>query len=372
MKLLFATGIYPPEIGGPASFTRQMAHALVSRGVHVEVVTYGDTQTETSSEWNIHVVSRRGGVLVRYLRYAIATWKAARSCDIVFLQGPVSEGLPGTIGAWLAGKPTLMKIVGDYAWEQYQQRTEHPELLDEFIQGRHRGQIRLLEWFERWTTCRARVVVTPSQYLKKIVQAWGVSEDRIQVITNSISPLPVVKPREELRRSLDVESKTVLLTAMRAVPWKGGDFLIKLLTELPATHLLVIAGDGPRLDSWKKLAQELGVSGRCRFLGKIDRIKLAEWYEAADTFLLASGYEGFPHVVVEAVSRGLPCLVSDKGGNTETKELFAAHVQVLPYLDTSAWKEAILHLPQRKIPAPIKDFSQVVEEYLATISQYAK
>ncbi|MHB8831452.1 MAG: glycosyltransferase, partial [Patescibacteria group bacterium] len=51
---------------------------------------------------------------------------------------------------------------------------------------------------------------------------------------------------------------------------------------------------------------------------------------------------GFPHVVVEACSVGLRCIVSDRGGNPETKEFFPNLVTVAPYQNKQAWVEAII------------------------------
>lgn len=368
MKIVFVTGIYPPEIGGPAGYVHACARELVSRGQAPVVVTYGDSRTKIGEGWKVVVVSRAGGVLIRYLRYAYHVWKEARSADIVYLQGPVSDGLPGMLGAIIAGTPTVMKVVGDYAWEIYQQSArENVELLDEFVAHPHGGVIRVLEMIERWTSRRAKRVITPSRYLKRIVEAWGVPSGRIDVIVNSISPLPATQSREELRRSFGVEGKRVVLTAVRAVPWKGVDFLLELLPRLPRDSILIVAGDGPMLPAWKRLAESRGLSHRVRFLGRIDRATLAAWYVASDIFALATGYEGYPHVVAEAVSTGLPCVVSDRGGNPETKESFPDHVLVVPYRDEDAWVAALSRDVPRAEPFLRRTFINVVDETLSVL-----
>lgn len=363
MKILIATGIYPPEIGGPASFVRSFAREMVREGHEISVVTYGDEKTEQGDGWRVIPVLRNGGAVVRYLRYALAVRRAARSVDLVFLQGPVSEGFPGTFGAILAGKKTVMKVVGDYAWEMYQQNVSDAELLDAFVSHRHAGSTRLLEMIERWTARRASTVIVPSTYLKRIVEQWGVSAKKIETIHNSVPPLPETVSRDELRRKFGVEDKNVILTAVRAVPWKGVDFLLEVLRDLPPSHLLICASDGPMLETWKKQAEDAGLSDRVRFLGRIDRAELAAWYRAADVFALATGYEGFPHVIVEAVSVGLPCIVSDKGGNPETAELFPGYVTVCAYRDRQAWTDALKDIPARHAPAAISRFEDTATAY---------
>jgi glycosyltransferase involved in cell wall biosynthesis len=373
MRILLATGIYPPEIGGPASFTRELARELKRRGHEPAVVCYGDEKTLKGEGWDVNVMPRAGGPLVRYARYAWRVFRSARFTDVVFLQGPVSEGLPGTIGAWLARKPTVMKIVGDYAWEIYRQESPaNLELLDEFVKRSHGGSVGRLERIERWTSKRAKLIVTPSRYLKKIVQAWGMAPEKISVIYNTIPPLPPTKPRDELRESAGLAGEKLILTVVRAVPWKHGDFLCEVLAKLPEEYRLAIVGDGPSLADWKRRADELGVASRVNFAGKQNREKVAEWYAMADVFALPSGYEGFPHVVAEAASVGLSSLVSDQGGNPETKELFPGSVTVLPYLDVGEWIMALSAITGRTEPCFSESFEDKAAAYLEILKSIVK
>ena len=346
MKILIATGIYPPEVGGPATYAKGMAAALRLRGHAVTVVAYGENDPRETSEGTSYTfrVSRSGGPVIRYLRYAWRVFRLARKFDLVYAMGPVSEGLPATVGAWFARRPLVMKMVGDYAWEMAQQSGE-PTLLDEFLTRRHRGVIRFYEWAERWTSRRARLVIVPSRYLKTVVEKWGIKPERIQVVINAIEPLPITAGRDAERSALDVSDKTVILTVVRAVPWKGVGELIDWWKDLPSNYYFVIAGDGPELEKWKAAAA--GLSDRVRFLGRTDRQTLASWYEAADAFVLNSGYEGYPHVVAEAASRGVPCLVSDQGGNPETKTTFGDLVNILPYQNRDVWIRAIGSVQKR-------------------------
>lgn len=349
MKIVLATGIYPPEIGGPAGYVRGLAAELVSRGHQVAVVAYGTDKTEMGRGFEVTVIPRTYGPLVRYCRYMLAVRRMARQSDLVYIQGPVSEGLPGMLGAILAGKPTVLKIVGDYAWEQYQQHptfnNQHsiskPELLDEFLIHHHSGKIRLFEAIERWVAKKTKAIIVPSKYLKTVVEKWGIPSDKIKVVYNSIPPLPSGTD-DQLRVKHQLGDKKIILTVVRAVPWKGGDFLCDCLKELPDDYRLVVIGDGPSLEGWKQHAERINVLDHVLWLGRLSRQEVANWYRAADVFVLATGYEGFPHVVVEACSVGLPCIVSDRGGNSETKGFFPELVTIAPYQDKQAWVEAII------------------------------
>lgn len=365
MRILLATGIYPPDAGGPASYTRAFARALSIQGHDVQVVCYGDEDGITAHDgYPVERVARRSFLPIRYWRFLRAVRRRAPLSDVVYLQGPVSEGLPGTIGAIGAGKPTVMKVVGDYAWEAHRLRGG-TERLDAFLARRH-GTIGRIE---RWTAKRAKRVIVPSEYLKGVVMKWGVSSQRVTVIHNAIEPLPSTQSREDVRARLGVQHRRVILTVVRAVPWKNIDFLIGLLPELSADTLLVVVGDGPSINAWKERAASLGIQDRIRWPGRLDRAETADWYRAANVFALPSGYEGFPHVVVEAASLGLPCVVSDRGGNPEMYALLGPeYVTVAPYLDNERWREALQAAEMPATPcSSIPTMHDMVERTLATL-----
>lgn len=346
MRILIASGIYPPEGGGPSIYSHAMARALVSMGHSVSVVAYGEEASSSADGWRVERVSRKGGPIVRYFRFFVRAWKAMKSVDVVYMQGAVSEGLPTTIAAKLRRVPMVYRIPGDYAWEMSQQKGDK-DLLDAFLEKRHRGVIGLYERIERFTARRASRIIAPSQYLKSVAIRWGIDSPFIEVVRNAEDPLPDGLSREKMRQAEKLGESIVCFTIVRAVPWKGIAELIEWWKELPETHRLVMAGDGPELEKWKAMAADSPVANRITFAGRLNREKIGNWMRAADVFVLHSGYEGYPHVVAEAASMGVPCLVSDQGGNPETKEVFGDLIEVLPFRNRDAWVNALGDVSQR-------------------------
>ncbi|MCE9585930.1 glycosyltransferase [Candidatus Uhrbacteria bacterium] len=347
MRILIASGIYPPEGGGPSIYSHAMARALVSMGHNVSVVAYGEEASSTADGWRVERVSRRGGPLVRYFRYFLRVWKAMKSVDVVYMQGAVSEGLPTTIAAGLRRIPTVYRIPGDYAWEMAQQKGDK-DLLDAFLGKRHHGVIGLYERIERFVAKRASRIIAPSQYLKSVAIRWGIESPFIEVVRNAEDPLPDGLSREQMREKEKLGDSIVCFTIVRAVPWKGIAELIEWWKELPETHRLVMAGDGPELEKWKAMAANSPVANRITFVGRQNREQIGNWMRAADVFVLHSGYEGYPHVVAEAASMSVPCLVSDQGGNPETKDVFGDLIEVLPFRSREAWVNALKKVVSRK------------------------
>jgi glycosyltransferase involved in cell wall biosynthesis len=371
MRIVIAAGIYPPEVGGPTTFVPVVAQGLQDAGHEVVVVTYGDEKTICSS-WPVIVVFRGTSVLGRYLRYAFQIYKQARQADLIFLQGAISEGVPGTIAAMLANTPTVLRIPGDYAWEQYQQHIkENPEQLDDFVRHTHAGAIGLMERLERWVAKRAVRLVVPSFYLQRIISQWGVPTEKIEVVYNDVPSLPAPpQSRKEIRARFGIPPEAkILFSIARAVPWKGIEFLLSILPELPATHVFVIAGDGPLLETWRAHVLAEGLSKRVFFVGRWPHAELASWFQAADAFVLASAYEGFPHVAVEAAMQGLHGFLSDAGGNPETQTVFPGYTTILPYHDREAWIQALsqTEFPTHQPFVPHEQMTARVETLLAQV-----
>lgn len=371
MKILLATGIYPPESGGPATFSAGVSAVLRQRGHEVKIISYGE-HPNVSDE--VVWVSRRGGPLVRYCRYMFRAWRLAKDAQIVFVQGAVSEGVPATIAACAARRPVVMRIPGDYAWEMSMQRGG-TVLLDEFLKRFHGSVIGLYERLERWTTRHAAHVVVPSMYLKRVVEQWGIEARKIDVVVNAAEAFPPMRSRAVERAELEVTDEILFLTPVRAVPWKGVAELISWWSDLPERYVLAVAGDGPELSMWQDLARRLALGSRVRFMGRVDKNMLARWYHAADALILHSGYEGYPFVVAEAATFGLPCFVSDQGGNPETHQQFGDLVTIVPYRDRGAWVRVLSAFEpttETRTPRIAQTYAAMVDQIEQVLQTYAK
>jgi glycosyltransferase involved in cell wall biosynthesis len=86
--------------------------------------------------------------------------------------------------------------------------------------------------------------------------------------------------------------------------------------ELAEVEVAVV-GDGPEQPSLRELAGQLGLNGRARFLGRLERGATRAEMERADVLVLTSLYEGHSHTLLEAGAVGLPCVASARGGNPE-------------------------------------------------------
>lgn len=103
---------------------------------------------------------------------------------------------------------------------------------------------------------------------------------------------------------------------------KGQDILLRALQSVVGSIdsgeiTLDFIGEGPSREYLTTLAEELGVAGRCRFLGGQPRKRIYEQLHTYDLLVQPSRYEGFGLTVVEAMAARIPVLVSDMEGPME-------------------------------------------------------
>jgi teichuronic acid biosynthesis glycosyltransferase TuaC len=169
----------------------------------------------------------------------------------------------------------------------------------------------------RWAMRRAGHIIAVSDELREFAIGQGVAPSRASTVPNGIDPR-VFYPRETHAN----QAPRTLLSAGELIEAKGHHLVIHatkaLLGRGHDVQLLIAGGvargGAPYERHLKRLAAELGLEERVRFLGWIDRQTLPELLSAADLFCLASFTEGWPNVVNEALACGTPVVASAVGG----------------------------------------------------------
>ena len=317
MRILIATGIFPPDIGGPATYTKLLLEKLPAQGFLVRLITYGEKQE--GDPINITKISRIWPKGFRHLLYFLKVLRWGFFSDVIFAQDAVSAGLPAMLAAKLLRKKLLLKIVGDYAWEQGVQRFRVHDSIDDFQTKKYDFRVRALKKLQVLVVKSADAIITPSEYLKDIVVGWGASKNSIRVIYNAVSIPPVDFSKEEAKKQLGIQG-ALIVSAGRLVPWKGFEVLIRAMPVFLAKTQnlkLFIIGDGPEREKLEQLVRDFDLKKKVFLIGALSRDQLMLYLKAADIFVLNTGYEGFSHQVIEAMGLGVPIATTDAGGNKE-------------------------------------------------------
>jgi len=135
----------------------------------------------------------------------------------------------------------------------------------------------------------------------------------IKVIPNPVSyPLPPKKEGSINPASFKFQNRKILLASGRLHKYKQFDLLIKAFSAIQNHHSswdLIILGEGEEKDNLEHLVRELNLEERVYFPGKVSNI--SDWYKESHLFILSSLVEGFPNVLLEAMSYGLPVVSFD-------------------------------------------------------------
>jgi len=172
--------------------------------------------------------------------------------------------------------------------------------------------------------CSDAITASCTAEAEQLVSLYGAAPDRIQLVPPGVihaffSPGDRYGARNALGYGLD--GSPMLLFVGRIQPLKGLDVAIGTLGELRRTHaqLVVVGGpsgpDGAAEEAKAlRLADELGVADRIRWVAPQPHHLLATYYRAADVCVVPSRSESFGLVALEAAACGTPVVAAAVGG----------------------------------------------------------
>jgi len=311
VKIVVVSGIWPPDVGGPASHAPALAEALLEAGHTVEVVTTAD-RTPAPRPYPLRWVARGRPAPLRHLAVVREVRSAARGADRVYATTMVRRA---ALGAALARRPLVVKLVADEAYERERRAGRFAGTLEQFQTERGGLRVRLLRATRTAALRRASRVLVPSAYLRAIALGWGLDPARTTVVANPAPEVPVHPTRDEARAALGIEG-FALGVAGRLTEQKALEDTLAALARVPRVALLVL-GDGPERAALERRAAQLDVSDRVRFLGAGTRDDVIVLFRAVDAALLTSAWENLPHTLLEALAAGTPVIATAVGGIPE-------------------------------------------------------
>jgi glycosyltransferase involved in cell wall biosynthesis len=323
MRVLLTSPVFPPDLGGPAVYVPSLGRFLVERGHEVKVVAFCSDPAPRGYPFPVTAISR-GSLPVRYLRAFRAVWREARGVDVVYVNEHLA--LLHVLAAKLRRVPCVIRIMVDGSWEiAHRKGWCGGDDIVTFQQKDYGLKVHLTRALQRrwWGWCAH--IIACSEFLRQIlIQHHGVPPDKVQRIFNAYHGPAAADVREtpaEARARLGLpEGPRYLLTVCRLMNWKRVDGILRALAELPGDVHLLVAGDGDMQAEWQRLAVELAVAERTRFLGNVPHSEIAYLVRAAEIFVLNSEYEGLSHTLLEVQALGTPIVASGVCGNPEVVE----------------------------------------------------
>lgn len=314
MRILIVSGIWPPDLGGPASHGPELGGFLAKRGHEVEAVTSAGEQEPEPAPFPVTAVRRDRPLPLWYAQAESAIASALRGKDVVYSTGLYTRS---AVASRLRSVPLVMKLASDPAFERARRHVFEGDL-EAFQSPQRRPSTGYLKWQRSAAVRHAAEVVIPSRYLAQVAIEWGIDPERVSVVPNPAPELGPLAPREELRRRLGIERPTFVFAGRFATP-KNLPLAVAALSHAPGADLVLI-GDGPEAGAVARAVESSPDGDRVSILGAMPRESVLDWVRAADGALLSSDWENFPHSAVEALAVGTPVIATAVGGVPEIVE----------------------------------------------------
>jgi len=177
-------------------------------------------------------------------------------------------------------------------------------------------------WLTRLAMKRATFVVTKSEHLRQRAIDMGVSASKVGTIRNGCNPSVFhLGDRSAARAQLAIDDKAELVLFVgRLDTAKGIEELLEAFASLASRRpslRLAFVGDGPGGQHLRSKSKHLALEDRITLNGPCSSPKVAQWLAAANVLALPSYNEGYPNVVIEALSCGRPVIATNVGGILE-------------------------------------------------------
>ena len=303
---IFVTGTrgIPDIPGGVESHCQQLYPLIVGMNHEVMICRRNSYITEPLSEWSgiklVDCFSPRKKSIEAIVHTFLAIIEAKKwGADIVHIHA-VGPAILVPFARLLGMKVVMTNHGPDYDRQKWGK-------LARFI----------LKLGEKLGGIYANEVIVISEVIRKIIKERCNRDSNL--IYNGVI-IPELNAKTGYITNQGLTAKNYILAVARFVPEKGLHDLINAFNQLDLDCHLVIAGDSDHKDKYSESLKELAAQNpKIMLTGYITGSKLDEIFTHAKLFVLPSYHEGLPIALLEALSYGLPSLVSDIPANKEVK-----------------------------------------------------
>lgn len=317
---------YNPVVGGIENHLRLLAERQAALGLDVTVlVTSRTRRTEHLTLDGVRVIkaARLATPASTPISPALFGWIRRIPAEVAHLHFPYPIG---EMAQLFLGRSARTVI------------TYHSDVI------RQQGLLKVYRPF-LWRILRKadRILATsaPYAYSSPYLSRLG---DKVEVVPLGIDPEPFLRESPQAKEIRKKHSGPILLFVGRLRYYKGLDWLIRAMPQIPAK--LVVVGSGPMQEAWRNLAAETGVGDRVIFAGDVSDEALPAYYQACDIFVLPASErsEAYGLVQLEAMASARPVICTELGTGTSFVNQHGETGLVIPPRDSAALAAACAQL----------------------------
>lgn len=313
LSVVMIISSFYPHIGGAERQAQQLAVRLLQSGITVHILTRrlpGLIPYEETDGIPVHRVATIGRGALASLSYTASTlvwlFQHRSDLDVIHCHQPFSPMTIGLVAKALWGRPIIVKLTASGS---------HGNLHEIQRMPLTRVRKRMMQHVDHFVAISEEVVTE--------LHAWGIPEERIVQIPNGVDTdrftPPALTDKQRTQEALGLaDAAQVVVCVGRLTAKKRVDILLQAWESVHRVHTsarLLLLGDGPEQTALQALADELDLGLSVTFYGA--QPDILPYLHAADVFVLPSVSEGLSNALLEAMAAGLPCIVSNIGGNVD-------------------------------------------------------
>ena len=303
-SILILSGIFPPDVGGPAKFADVFSQWLSEKKWKAKVISFSEKgpRRQTVGKVEVNLIPRRLNLFWRYVVVIFQIYRDSRKVKVILGNGLFIE-------LWFASKifglEYAVKVPGDIVWERAKNQSITSKTVDEFQNEDLNWKYRIFREIYSRSLRDASQVIVPSQHLFELCELWGVPKSKLYIIHNSV----FINSFEAVTLKKDID----VLTVSRLVKWKRIDEVIKVCAK--SKLKLMVVGSGPEMQNLSNIAMRSGAD--VTFTGEVSQQNLPRFYSRSKCFVLNSDFEASSYSLLEAMACSLPVIASRKTGSAE-------------------------------------------------------
>ncbi|MDD5749187.1 MAG: glycosyltransferase family 4 protein [Patescibacteria group bacterium] len=309
MKIIIATGIFIPELGGPATYAPNIAQEFIKLGHRVSVLTYSDKDKYDFDKGLTYPLFRikRSNKILNYFRYYKALVKTAKDADIIYAFDYLSAGLPAVLFCRFYKKTLFIRTGGDFLWEKYLDESQEMLTLREFyekgIYKKQKIRLKIIKWVLR----RAQGIIFTTNFQKEIfAKFYQLDSKRLFVVPNPPSIINAIVKKEEPNKEI--------IFAGRFINKNNIINLIAAFTNIKdKDYQLVLIGEGPLQEKIEEIISRLAIKN-IRLEGKLSRLDLRQRLASAYLVVFPSLTDISPNTMLECLDSQIPFISSQEIG----------------------------------------------------------